>query len=106
MEILTWTSEAFFERVFFFNNLAFKSTLVNLSITKSTFGFLVRPKEQKENLVSLKVDFVLQSAPFSVPRTFLFPLGTVVVPLPDQYHLLAVSFLCFSALFNKVDIQF
>ena len=84
---------------FFFNNLAFKSTLVNLSITKSIFGFLVRPKEQKENLASLKV-------PFSVPRTFLFPLGTVVVPLPHQYHLLAVSFLCFSALFNKVDIQF
>ena len=88
MEILTWTLEAFFERVFFFTNLAFKSTLVNLSITKSIFGFLVRPKEQKENLVSLKVDFVLQSAPFSVPRTFLFPLGTVVVPLPHQYHLL------------------
>ena len=91
---------------FFFNNLAFKSTLANLSITKSIFGFLVRPKEQKENLLSLKVDFALQSAPFSVPRTFLFPLDTVVVPLPNQYHLLAVSFLCFSALFNKVDIQF
>ena len=92
-----------------FNNLAFRSTLVYLSITKKHFGFLVRPKEQKDFCLSvklsLKVEFELQSAPFSVPHTF-FSLFTVVVPLPHQYHFFSCFLSLFFCIFNKVDIQF
>ena len=62
-----------------FNNLAFRSTLVCLSITKKHFWLCSQTQRTKKNLfvsetLSLKVEFVLQSAPFSVPHIFFFTL--------------------------------
>ena len=60
-----------------FNNLAFRSTLVYLSITKKHFWLFSQTQRTKRFLfvsetLSLKVEFVRQSAPFSVPHTFFF----------------------------------
>ena len=81
------------------NNLAFRSTLVCLSITKKHFWLCSQTQRTKKILFvsetfSLKVEFVLQSAPFSVPHTS-FSLLTVVVPLPHQYHFLPFPFFIF-----------
>ena len=62
-----------------FNNLAFRSTLVCLSITKKHFWLCSQTQRTKQFLfvsetLSLKVEFVLQSAPFSVPHTFFHSL--------------------------------
>ena len=89
-----------------FNNLAFRSTLVYLSITKKHFWPFSQTQRTKRFLfvsetLSLKVEFVMQSA----PQTF-FSLFTVVVPLPHQYHFLAVSFLCFSEYLIKLKFSF
>ena len=58
-----------------FNNLAFRSTLVYLSITKKHFWLYSQTQRTKiflfvRETLSLKVEFVLQSAPFSVPHVF------------------------------------
>ena len=94
-----------------FNNLAFKSTIMVSTYHKNAFlAFQSDPKNKKvfvcqRNLVSLKVEFVLQSAPFSVPHTFS-PFFTVVVPLARQYNFLAVPFLDFSEYLIKLIFSF
>ena len=93
-----------------FNILAFRSTLVYLSITKKHFWLFSQTQRTKRFLfvsetLSLKVEFVLQSAPFSVPHTF-FSLFIAIVPLPHQYHFLAISFLYFSEYLIKLIFSF
>ena len=93
-----------------FNNLAFRYTLVYLSITKRHFWLFSQNQRTKiflfvSETLSLKVEFVMQSASLSVPHTF-FSLFTVVVPLPHQYRFFAVSFPYLSEYLIKLIISF
>ena len=78
-----------------FNNLAFRSTLVYLSITKRHFWLFSQNQRTKiflfvSETLSLKVEFVMQSASLSVPLTFfhpsqllcLFRINIVFLPFP------------------------
>ena len=92
-----------------FNNIAFRSTLVCLSITKKHFWLCSQTQRTKKFLfvsetLSLKVEFVLQSAPFSVPHTF-FTLYSCRAS-STSISFFAVSFLYFSEYLIKLIFSF
>ena len=93
-----------------FYNLAFRSTLVCLSITKKHFWLCSQTQRTKKFLfvsetLSLKVEFVLQSAPFSVPPFFFFTLYSCRAS-STSISFFAVSFLYFSEYLIKLIFSF
>ena len=94
-----------------FNNLAFRSTLVCLSITKKHFWLCSQTQRTKkilfvsETQLSLKVEFVLQSAPFSSSSHFFFTLYSCRAS-STSISFFAVSFLYFSEYLIKLIFSF
>ena len=93
-----------------FNNLAFRSTLVYLSITKRHFWLFSQNQRTKiflfvSETLSLKVEFVMQSASLSVPHTF-FHSSQLLCLFHINIVFFAVSFPYFSEYLVELIISF